>query len=283
MADETVDWNKVWKERHRRVNGIMRTGGCAALWEGEEAARRYSEEVIADRSGRIAKMVGSLNLRPGMRILDIGPGPGAFELLLAPKAKCVTAVEPASGMASVMEENLATRGITNVSILRKRWEDVAESELALPFDLTVSSFSLGMEDLAESLGKMTRVTSGEVNIFWFSAPTPWALFRRELWKDIHGEELPGGNLSDVIVNLLKAKGIPLEEVPLSYGYTDEYSSEDDVLARNRLPFRLETPEQEGRFLELALPRMERASGGYRFSGFVRFSLIRWKGSWQEAS
>ncbi len=277
MTEIALDWNEVWKKRHRTVNGIMRTGGCAALWESEDAARLYSEEVLADRCGRISTMIGALDIRPGMRILDIGPGPGAFEIRLAPGAERMTVVEPASGMASVLEENLSTHEITNVSLIRKRWEDVSEQELDPPFALTVSAFSLGMEDLAGSLNKMTKVTSGTVNVFWFSALTPWAIFRRALWRDLHGEELPEGNLCDVIFNLLFAEGICPEVIPLSYSYTDEYASEEELIKRNRIPFRLESRKLEERFLELAMPHMKTGDEGFSYSGTVQFALLRWSG------
>ena len=59
--------------------------------------------------------------------IDIGAGTGRWTIPMAKKIKRVTAIEPTSGMAEMLKENLDNAHLMNVKILDQSWEDVNPS------------------------------------------------------------------------------------------------------------------------------------------------------------
>jgi len=85
---------------------------------------------------RLLQRVGST-----ARVLEIGPGSGAFTLPLASAVREVVAVEPSPTMREVLARNLAEAGVTNTRIVPRRIEDGLE-EVAGFFDLVLASHSI---------------------------------------------------------------------------------------------------------------------------------------------
>ncbi|HEY66034.1 MAG TPA: class I SAM-dependent methyltransferase [Caldilineae bacterium] len=85
---------------------------------------------------RLLQYVGSR-----ARVLEIGPGSGAFTLPLAPAVREIVALEPSPAMRDVLAHNLAEAGITNVRIIPRRVEEGLD-EVEGPFDLALASHSL---------------------------------------------------------------------------------------------------------------------------------------------
>jgi cyclopropane fatty-acyl-phospholipid synthase-like methyltransferase len=141
-------WNGLWRER-RRALAESGSRDCAHLWQDTEAARHYARQTADDGGGRrrIEIVLNDLAAPPGAKVLDIGSGPGPVTIPLARRASAVTAVEPAEGMRRVLEERIAAEGVTNITVAAKKWEEVLPEELDGPFDIVLSSFALGMEDL----------------------------------------------------------------------------------------------------------------------------------------
>ena len=82
----------------------------------------------------------------------VSAGPGTLAIPFAEKAAHVTAVEPAEGMCSVMQEKMAEFGVKNITIVQKRWEDVdVARDLEPPYDVVIASFSLGMQDIRAAI------------------------------------------------------------------------------------------------------------------------------------
>jgi len=78
---------------------------------------------------------------PTARVLEIGPGSGAFTLPLASAVREIVVVEPSPTMREVLARNLSEAGITNVRIVSRRIEDGLE-EIAGFFNLALASHSL---------------------------------------------------------------------------------------------------------------------------------------------
>ncbi|MCK8519900.1 class I SAM-dependent methyltransferase, partial [Methanoculleus sp. 7T] len=116
-----IDWNAVWAEELRQNHAVVgfRTG--TALWSDRGRAVRYDTQVSGRR---VEETLSALPLVRAARVLDIGAGPGTLALPLARRVRTVTAVEPASGMADVLEDHIDEEGIGNISVVRTRWEDV---------------------------------------------------------------------------------------------------------------------------------------------------------------
>ncbi|MGQ9498657.1 MAG: class I SAM-dependent methyltransferase [Desulfotomaculales bacterium] len=124
-------WARAWEEAaknaptHRRrvrndeemiENWNRRAASFARGTSGAKGARRQ-EEVLA-----LLRREGAL--RPGIRVLDIGAGPGNFALPLASVAGEMVAVEPAAGMLRILQERAACAGIKNIICLQRTWQEI---------------------------------------------------------------------------------------------------------------------------------------------------------------
>ena len=151
---ETIDWNLVWIEKQRRCTESGWGRECWQTWEDEAAAQEYldmtrSRPVSRQRIDDICSLV-----RPDWRVLDIGAGPGNIAIPLSALCSHVSAVEPAHGMALILNKQLQTAKINNVHLVNKKWDDVIPSrDLSPPYDLSFASFSLGMNDIRTSIVK----------------------------------------------------------------------------------------------------------------------------------
>ncbi|WP_220680636.1 class I SAM-dependent DNA methyltransferase [Methanofollis formosanus] len=198
MKVANTDWNQVWADRVRANRAVpgFRTG--KDLWEEKKVAAEY--RVPTDR---VAATLARLPLMPRLSVLDIGAGPGTLALPLAREVQSVTAVEPAAGMMSVLEEKARVRDCRNIRAVQKRWEAVDPAcDLEGPYDLVVASFSLAMENLAASLEKMDAVASGSIHLFWFADLPGWERHYLEIWPPLHGAPYSPVPKADVVFNLL---------------------------------------------------------------------------------
>jgi len=80
-------------------------------------------------------------LGPKARVLEIGPGSGAFTLPLAQSVREIVALEPAATMGDVLTRNLCAAGVDNVRVVPQRVEE-GLADLGGPFDLVLASHSL---------------------------------------------------------------------------------------------------------------------------------------------
>ena len=85
---------------------------------------------------RLLQRVGSTT-----RVLEIGPGSGAFTLPLASNVEEIVAFEPSSAMRQILAQNLTKAGITNVRLVPSRFEDEL-IEMDRSFGLALASHSL---------------------------------------------------------------------------------------------------------------------------------------------
>lgn len=71
------------------------------------------------RVNRAAAIVGCLELRPGMRVVDVGCGPGRVTIPIARAVNPgeVVAMDLQPGMLARLREKVATTGVTNVTLL----------------------------------------------------------------------------------------------------------------------------------------------------------------------
>ena len=202
-----LNWDLVWNEVNSANINCGAYGECASIWESKEQAESFLKS-SEDNPARLNYILGELPLSPEFRVLDIGSGPGTVAVPVAGKVAHVTAVEPSPGMADVMEEYAARKGVSNLDIVRKRWEDLDPfTELSGPYDIVIASYSLGMQDLREAVRKMCAVSSGRVYIFWISGMPDWERGMVKLWPELHGRDFCCTPQADIIYNVLYSMGI----------------------------------------------------------------------------
>ncbi|NLE77350.1 MAG: methyltransferase domain-containing protein [Chloroflexi bacterium] len=104
-----------------------------AAWYDQWVANNDYVEVVLPRLAAY--------LAPDARVLEIGPGTGAFTVPLARQVREVVAVEPSHNMCSALRHNLARAGMGNVCLIPQRIEEVLD-QLPGPFQLAMAAHSL---------------------------------------------------------------------------------------------------------------------------------------------
>ncbi|OPY76133.1 MAG: 16S ribosomal RNA methyltransferase KsgA/Dim1 family protein [Syntrophorhabdus sp. PtaU1.Bin153] len=86
-------------------------------------------------------------------VVEIGSGTGRWTIPLAKTVKSVTAIEPTSGMADMLRENIRNAGLTNIDILSQTWQDASPQI----YDNVICAHGMyGTPDLAMFVRKMER-------------------------------------------------------------------------------------------------------------------------------
>lgn len=244
MTYRDIDWNTVWKDLYEKNAECRGSGECASIWESRERALDFLNQ-SRENPERIQHIIDGLPIRVESAVLDIGAGPGTLAVPLAGRVARVTAVEPAAGMVEVMEEYAAEEGVSNLSIVRKRWEDVdPAADLNGPYDIVMASYSLGMPDIRTAIEKMCKASSGRVYLFWFAGTTTWEQGMLDLWPGLHGKEYQRGPKVDVLWNVLYAMGICPNVETVRMEHTRRFPDIDAAVAEYGKQYRVRTPAQE---------------------------------------
>lgn len=222
-----IDWNEQWKSQMQRYLEAMGTSQ-AGYWE-EEAARKFNEFNKSGNWRKGRKIMAELDVRPEDRVLDIGSGPGSVAIPLSAHVKEIMAVEPNEHMVALLRENMAEQGITSISVVEKLWDDVdVHKDLEPPYDIVLSSFSLGVLDLRESLEKMIEAASRDIVIFWFSGETWHERDRKFIYEHILGREHHASPKADLVYNVLYDMGIYPNVSSGLGGPTRDFASRKEV-------------------------------------------------------
>ncbi len=124
-----------------------------------------------------------LHLEPTTRVLEIGPGSGAFTLALAPLAEEIIAVEPAPSMRAVLSRNLVENDVTNVKIIPGRIEDFLQDEKGT-FDLALAAYSLhDVESMDTVIWGLIRLARHLFILMGTGEPLKW---RQDLYRRFKG-------------------------------------------------------------------------------------------------
>ena len=271
-----IDWNEVWKSRTRGNRESSPGRDCARIWESRESALRFWNMCQQERS-RIDKTIWETDITEESRVLDIGAGPGTLAIPFAQKTAHVTAVEPAEGMCSVMKEKMAEFGVSNISIVQKRWEDVdVASDLSAPYDVVIASFSLGMKDIRAAVEKMIQSSSRYIYLYHFAGPSSWDRQWQILWPRLHGRHYRSGSKSDVLYNVLYQMGIYPNVRSFRLENNQPYASLDEAMAALAPQAQVESEEQKAVLREYLRSVLLEEKGSFIMPG----SSIRVKMWWE---
>lgn len=269
------DWDAAWCARRLQLleSGA---GSCAGLWAKKEDALRYAESAVEEWGDRIDHIIDDLDLKPGMTLLDIGAGTGFLEEKLFETFASATAVEPADGMRAVMEERFRSKGIGNVMVISKLWEDVTPRELHAPYDRVVCAFALGMLSLKAAVHKMNDVCRGRVHLYWFTGETSWQSRKRRIWPHLHGKEIPPQTEGDMVYNVLYHENFPVEVKRYTYKFTNTFMSQEDLIEQNRVSYDLKNTDLEKIFIDCISNELIHDGNTWRLPGYACFASYSWQ-------
>ncbi len=203
-------WQRAWQEERK---GHLRSGkrgqdDAVKIWS--QRAEDFIARTMKD-TGRVKEVMDWLSSQgvtaDGMRVLDIGSGPGTFTLPFAEQAAEVVAVEPVPAMASHLEERLAEEKRGNVRIIKDTWEkvDIEGENFSRKFDLVFASMSPGLSQW-DTVEKALACSRKYCYISSFAGMRYNDHFRA-LWRKIYGQVMPPWPADILfIANLLLLRG-----------------------------------------------------------------------------
>ena len=153
-----INWNELWKMMR---SGRRREGSSGSSWDGR--ARKFNESAMRNRE-RTEKQLANLELKPDYTVLDVGCGTGRLAIPIAKRVASVTAVDQSEGMLACLQENMEREGITNITPINKRWEDVELDVDIKQYDVVLACHSLGMPDIQEAIAKMDSASKRYVYV-----------------------------------------------------------------------------------------------------------------------
>lgn len=208
-------------------------------------------------------------LAPTARVLEIGPGTGAFTLPLARAVQEVVAVEPSADMRAVLGRNLAQAGIGNVHLAPRQIEETVDT-LAGPFDLAFASYSLyDVAAIDAVIRGLVRCARHVVALMGTGEPREW---EQSLYRRFLGRERVAPPQLQYFYPLLLEMGIYADVQVLWTSYNYVYDSEEVLVEWWRRRFHL--PESEGPALRAALlPLTERRDGRIGIYRHSRAALV----------
>jgi SAM-dependent methyltransferase len=229
MRYKDIDWNVVWRDLNAKFADCWR-GDCASEWASRDKARAFLAQAL-EKPERILHDINCLPLKSSSNVLDIGAGPGTLAVPLASRVSHVTAVEPSIGMAEVMGEYAAEEGVSNLSVVQKRWEDIdIRTDLDGPYDVVIARHSLGIPDIRSAIKAMCEVSEGFIYLFWFAGTTDWEQSMAALWPRLHGREYHTHPKADILYNVLYSMGIYPNQETSQIDFTSRYSDFDAAMA-----------------------------------------------------
>ena len=276
-VDIDPDWNKIWKIRQKRHELSKVSDDSSHNWDKRENAERYDANSRSEYDARIRLTIEGLDINKDSRVLDIGAGPGTLAIPLAPRVREITAVEPGAGMVAILRKRALEEGITNVSCVQKRWEDVDIAlDLSGPYDLVIASLSLTMEDIRAALLKMDAASREYVCLYWFVDQPFWERMYADLWKPLHGRPYHSGPKADCLFNVLYQMKIyaDVEMLPLSKEY--RFSSREEMETFFYRRFNAQTAGQQRTVRQYLKPLTRTLDGKIVISGDSTFAKIWWK-------
>jgi SAM-dependent methyltransferase len=244
MTAHHIDWNEVWKELISVHQDQDRAGNNTSIWDKKENAQRFWKRT-QQNPDRTKATIDELPLNADHRVLDVGAGPGRLSIPISKKVAHVTAVEPAASMMDILRENIREYGISNIECVDKKWEHLdVEKDLSGQYDVVIASFSLGMPDIKDAIGKMNQASSGYVFLYWFAGTTPWDQHSLNLWPKLYGKEYTPGPKCDVLYNVLYDMDIYPDVHVFPMEYRNDFTSLEEATEYFESRYPVENEEQK---------------------------------------
>ena len=271
--EKIPDWLKLWRDlvekqtvMYENIN-VKKDG-----WKNK--AKHFDKDV----KKRWAKPDSSREfvlskLTPGSTIVDIGAGTGSWAILLAKKAKKVTAIEPSESMIEVMKENADREGVKNLEIIQGYWPEIDIED----HDFSLCSHAMyGVADFASFVQKMNAVTRDTCYLL-MRIPTPDGLMAKaalEIW----GQPYDSPNFPVAFNAMLQIGMNPnvlIEDTGLWRPWTNQSLEEALHEVKRRLVI-LDCDDYDDFLLNLLKENLKEKDGEYIWPKGVSSGLIYWK-------
>lgn len=142
-----IDWNEVWRETQAKTTF---RGRDPKFWD-----RRAPSFVRHSKTSEyVDQFLRIMDAKPHWSVLDIGCAAGTLAVPLAGSVRRITALDASEVMVSLLDERCHREGVSNIRIVKGRWEDDWD-ELAIGVhDVAIASRSLMVPDFRSSVEKL---------------------------------------------------------------------------------------------------------------------------------
>jgi len=275
--DTTTDWLLLWRqivEEHAKRREQQETDKNESD-DWTERARNFDSGVKErwnkpDSSRSF--VISRLREHPGSTLLDIGAGTGAWACLLAPYVKQLTALDPSPAMISVLQENIAEKGIKNINIIQGQWPQATTEK----HDFSLCSHAMyGEPDFKEFIERMVDVTR-KTCFLLLRVPTPSGLMAElsmRIWG--HPHDSPNFHVAyNALLQMSICPNVLMEDTGLWRPWTND--SLEDAVADVKRRFCIEGVRNHDEFIAEKLSHhLTLEDGKYVWPKGVRSALVYW--------
>jgi SAM-dependent methyltransferase len=268
-----TDWVRLWRDLVEVQNGLSEK---QASPKPDPARSRGAHPSIdrhwAKRDSNRDFVVARLAATPDSTLLDIGAGTGGWSLLLAPRARHITALDSSPEMIERLRASAEAEHIDNISVVGGTWPD------ALVADHDFSLCSHGMyasADWPAFVGRMVQVTRRTCFLI-MRAPTPDGIMAQAAMR-VWGHPYDSPNFH-VGYNALLQLGIFPNVLMADAGLWSPWTntSLEQALGEVKRRLGLVSPCEHDDFLmDLLRRRLTLSDGQYVWPRSVRSALIYW--------
>jgi SAM-dependent methyltransferase len=266
MTLPDIDWNVVWHTIQSEKHAIRRD---PRFWD--KRAPDFTRR--AEASGYIGRFVALMNPQPDWSVLDIGCAAGTLAVPLAPAVRRVTAMDPSDAMLELLEKRRQKQGITNIDIVKGRWEDDWDALGIGVHDVAVASRSLVVEDLRWAILKLQRYAARRVYISTLVDDGP----RDRRIVEAAGRPFRPGADYIVVYNLLRQMDIYADVTFIRKRKEKTYSDVEDALNSMRWMVHDMTAGEEAKLRSYLCKNLVRKDGSWKMPGrrTVRWAVLWW--------
>jgi len=212
-----------WKDKQRVPHSLSKKSERRF---SKDKAQWYQDWVLDNDYVEITMPYLQPYLHDSARILEIGPGTGAFTIPLARSSQSVVAVESAPMMQKMLKENLSLANIQNVTVIENKIEKAID-DLHVPFDLIFASHSLyNILEIDQLITKLLKLTPDFITLIGVGDTLDW---QHQLNQKYMREDKVSAPDFTLFYNLLLEMNIIADVKVFSTSFNYVFDTQDDLL------------------------------------------------------
>ena len=266
MNHSTHDWNEIWRKGQIEMHDQMHD---PAFWDKQAPGFTHH----TTKNGYVPQALKIIKTEPSWDVLDIGCATGTLAIPLSTRVQNVTAMDPSTGMLSLLETHCQDQGIDNITPLHAGWEDDWDAMDVGLHDVAIASRSLIVDDLRGAILKLQNHARKRVYI---SAQVGDGARDRAIIEAVGRKAHPGADYI-VICNLLREMGIFAEVTFTCHEEEKHFTDIEDALSSVRWMVHEMSEEEEERlrrYLEQNL-RSEKGQWKLPHREPLRWAVLGW--------
>jgi SAM-dependent methyltransferase len=267
-------WRDQWKQQRLALLETRKSEGNS-FWNDKKAIKSHFIRDLNEWREFAEARIAGMGIKDGARVLDIGAGTGTLSVPLAARGCAVTAVEPSPVMGDALVEYQREQQTPEITLIRKRWEDVSPEELGEPYDAVIAAYSLMVTDIGEAVAKIQQSCRGTAHIFWFLTQPLWAQVNAGVWKELHGTEFCGEPTADCLWQVLYEMGIYANLSVESGCAPAIYPTIEDAVTEFHGRMNCTTPEQDEILRAYFTRTLAKSDKGYFVNGRALGAHLWW--------